>query len=1412
MDVFRSSIVSFAKASSVLALIFNLVGCTRAEKTSKLTIDVPMSTKNIALNTLELQHLVINVSGGGIPAVILYTWSACRDCAGPQPVPEHVIEVPSGSGRLIQVLALYSNTSSNLSKFYYGDQSADLAGGDVSVNIPVLSLTGEIPLASGSINGRWIDGQDGNGADFGPSGSIDIRYQPEGKPAMLVERSGILDGWFTAFGLANIPLRYVISESNRDLFGQAVELYGTSGIALSDRVAKFSIPAHTRVYTSGGSTLIDSNELEPTFNILGFFGAGVRSAHKVCADLNGLSQSSKTRLNNVGTFLNFAELSVGAAFPSVAMMAAGSISTMHWQGGIPHASCGSDAVKATQMYKDFLSLRIDNFENGKEGAGGFYYPFGRIEFPGGPVTAGSLAYAWADGNPLLTDLGSTGVKVAAALLPGGRSVLDRVDFFKVNDVEAALNAGDHYAPCTAIVAGGFGSTFLGSANLTANGQFMFEGTGFSSVDTDANRGLAMCFNRIGLGLAARGALLEPWIFSNSNNSNNGPYLRVQLYGAMSAGDEYRVIPQTCYAAEIKNYIPPTPPGTQSPDAPNTTGSPWNLSISSNGGWAQFSTTPGCAAPSGSLSVSIANTMATSGTFYIRANSPNLDREFMISGVPPETSYSPSYNRVDVDQPQLALSLAGTLGTNLCYPLRIERRDSLGSPLSTPNILNFTVDNGSGIPETIYPTMNDCVTMAAGVSDSNIPVSFSEKTFYYRAGASGTIRFQDSGSVYSSAQLNFTVDSLATNRPGKVVLQFQGTPPNPLEVGVCYNAVAKVVNDLGVEVATVSSIDVEIGLSSDDRLLIHPSGCYSSYSSERKVTINSGESRKMFGFRVTGPSSSSSLDIKQAQLPFDASSSAPISSIAAPTTRPALSFDLPANWYNKKIGTHEFRNSGNFRVINYVIPTGASLGFSCPSCSAGSNASGGILNWHSTDALNGHNLQFTVGLNGMIESFNLDPANFFGPEFRVISCGISLGGSVNNLVTTVGNTALVSNTDATPHITTGQTICINASSTFESTGGFVLQEDAKIIGWSDKTSTLRKTSPGGAVLGTGSFGGVAANLRLEFSFPPNSSSSSKAFALMNPTGTSTNATELNSVFMTMANESATGFFADGIYIEGNMTRNVLIRDAIVVLGTLGTMPGAAIKSVSSSMIDVKDLALRSSHEKNSVLDASNVASAATNSIFVNGVTMRSQNGATNGLGRLLWGSGGSDGTNNLNISFTNAAMILDGTAAMNSGMVRVMPNTNLSLERSYLVSSGMQPLIYIMDGTANLTARDNVLVQLGNYPMISIIPGGSDVVKSWMFGGNQLIRPSTAEGYTAVGGAGYSMIQAAGMSLQQTLTPPGGYGGLPNYGNSICLNDAYASGTSFANSSSGTWGGTLAPSMITPVIGAVPLVGGRPYCR
>lgn len=507
-------------------LVLQLVGCTRAAKdeSAKVSIALPatLSSKASASSTatLLLSHVVINATGAGIPVPIVGTWDSCHDCPNSAPLPSTFqLDVTSGTGRLIQVLAVYKDSVSGQMIFYYGDSTTDLNGSPLPLNVGIFQV-GQGNVTGGRVSGRYL-----STATNGPTSIIDIKYNPgNGKPALIVDRNAIVNGWFSVFMLSGANLQYVVRDTGEVLWGQEMSFESAamnpsenSG-AYFDQRARAYLPVHVRVRNDGGTTSYYSQDAE-TF-VWGYWGPGA-VGKKICTSgvestpsaLN-LKKYASTNLASSPNLTVSHYINHSLTVPTKAQLTDTSspMSSIVVEGGANmSSSCASFADTATNQYENFQKITLDLFDgNGGDSVAGFRGIFRN--------TGSNNFVTISTGDPR---------SISGQVLPGVETVFDSLRLFK------RLGTEDMHLDtpsCAEIAAGahGFVAGSSSDAAISSGGTFSLSST-ITSADASAGVSAVLCPVKNG-GLSPIGVFIGKWMFSSygSGGSTGGTPAKIGL--------------------------------------------------------------------------------------------------------------------------------------------------------------------------------------------------------------------------------------------------------------------------------------------------------------------------------------------------------------------------------------------------------------------------------------------------------------------------------------------------------------------------------------------------------------------------------------------------------------------------------------------------------------------------------------------------------------------------------------------------------------------------------------------------------------------------------------------------------------------------------------------------------------------
>lgn len=258
------------------SLLVSLLGCDRLKvDSSRVSLQVPKTLSgklNSTAATLSLQHVVVQITAPDLTSPITMIQSSKDNSAGI--TSEIALDVPSGAGRLIQVLAAYSDGLSDHASFiYYGDTAKELIGSSMAVDVPINRLgSSTTPLEEARIKGRYLTSN-----NSGPSGELKMVYRPAGKPAMIVDRKMIVGGWFEVGVFLDIPMDYVLPDGS--FLGQQWTL---TSLQPSASLIRIHMPANERrEWNSTGTSWRSQSERS---EFLGFFAssADLLTDKKIC--------------------------------------------------------------------------------------------------------------------------------------------------------------------------------------------------------------------------------------------------------------------------------------------------------------------------------------------------------------------------------------------------------------------------------------------------------------------------------------------------------------------------------------------------------------------------------------------------------------------------------------------------------------------------------------------------------------------------------------------------------------------------------------------------------------------------------------------------------------------------------------------------------------------------------------------------------------------------------------------------------------------------------------------------------------------------------------------------------------------------------------------------------------------------
>lgn len=537
--------IKFALLPIALIFGFAFFGCTRpiSETKSKINILFPLDLENSsaqsikAFSTTKLSHLVINVTGPGIAVPIVINWDSCRTCPVTQSTESFFMEIPSGSNRLIQVLAVYVDQDSETMRFFYGDLNAELNQAEMGLDIPVAKI-GTGPLVMGNVAGRYLTGQ-----DSGPTGIVNIRYNPGvGRPPLLIERAAIYNGWFSFFMLSGAALEYQLAETGQLLWGRPMDLdqaeMSPASASLEGaftRLAKVFVPVHVRVQNYGGSNTYSVEDAG--IYVWGYWGQGA-AAKAVCTvglnanpNLTKLAKFSVVDPSTSPVLTIKRNVAAAEVVPTAAELlnvtTPYSMVVVQGGGGSDMASsCGGFQDTAANQYLNFQKISLDLFDGeGRDRISGFY-GFLRRDFTSGQVL----------------NISSTTKSISGQVLPGVETVISGMRSYKrVSSDNFRL---DSAASCNEISRGMYGyvPADAAAAPLDVAGAFMIN-TNITAADATQGVSSVLC-PIVGGTPSLAGLFIDKWRFSPTSGGGgggtvggggSGPPVALKVYAPVAMG-------------------------------------------------------------------------------------------------------------------------------------------------------------------------------------------------------------------------------------------------------------------------------------------------------------------------------------------------------------------------------------------------------------------------------------------------------------------------------------------------------------------------------------------------------------------------------------------------------------------------------------------------------------------------------------------------------------------------------------------------------------------------------------------------------------------------------------------------------------------------------------------------------------
>lgn len=355
----------------VSTLMVVLGGCGTKEESSGIHVQFPdweamraadiarqSKVSSLAVSAEELDMVVVNVTGPGIAAPIMFRWERHDENAPPPPT-QISLTVPRGDARLVQVLALYEGQ--NGMDFYYDDESVNLTSDSSTVALTLANIASTAVTTDGDLVGRYL-----TEPQKGPTGKFQYRFNPGGgKPTMVVHVGEMFSGWVNLKILSNTFLSYSRLDGTPMFSGLTNESTAWYNSAKPEAALRIALPKGYR--DNNGDPNAVALEAVPQRRLLvGYFGPGVQE-EKVC--LQSFQNSIDVPDASIkGLYTDLAGLSPvkwsGKSPPSdpnsQAYVESLTVNSAPYQGGSDLENCATtsptDQSNQPQPFVDFLKI------------------------------------------------------------------------------------------------------------------------------------------------------------------------------------------------------------------------------------------------------------------------------------------------------------------------------------------------------------------------------------------------------------------------------------------------------------------------------------------------------------------------------------------------------------------------------------------------------------------------------------------------------------------------------------------------------------------------------------------------------------------------------------------------------------------------------------------------------------------------------------------------------------------------------------------------------------------------------------------------------------------------------------------------------------------------------------------------
>jgi hypothetical protein len=951
--------------------------CTRAPETSNVSFSLSLPSTGQNGSTAagdQLMHVAINVTGPGIASPIIYSWDGHQNGTKLTAPSSFAFDVAQGDSRLVQVLAVYQNETSGTMSFTYGDTTTAISGANVSLTVTMAPI-GAGSSVQGQISGRYL-----TGTDSGPTGIIDVNFNPGGgKRSLIIEKSFMANGWFSVFSLSGVQFEYMMN--GVPLFGGPVNLDSAAFVPAAgnlNQIVRAAIPTMVRANGGGGDKEFENAQIY----IWGFWNyGGDVSAKSVCNDLSAGAFSKIFRYNAVpasaNTLLTLSNATIGTVptYPAYANLLdkVSPLSAVTAGGGVgPTCASSTPSLNVIPVTKALID------GNGKDNSAGFR----------------NIFLNSATGSPLtITGTGTTAT-VTGSVLPGISSVYDRIKFYKrIGTPNSNFRIETPF--CKDIDSGASNFIWVGEATSINAGTGAFSASNVnidttSAAYSDGSMSIVAC----GASGPANADLAQVGLFQEiySGGGGGGKYLRIELTGAPNTSGTINATAGECYPMNFNLYEN----GTNF----NATAAVTISNINPGSTWYDVYTEASCTTPYSNgtpVTIAIGEQTNVGGGIYFKSTSTGAAQLFStvtVSGTD-NFSYTPASNLVNVGSPSFLISAPNDIlpysSGSYCYQFSVQRLDQNGFPMnsSSPISPSLSITGGGA---SVYANLGDCQAGTPTASGFTIAANSSFANLYVRgdsASSSNNVSVATIGSYPAAVKTISVSGASASPLASKFILN-----PVSLYAGLCNALDILHVNSAGDEIPTPSPINITLGANSNDVQFYTDSSC-GSLIPDKIFNFGGGMSQARIYF-VPSLAIGTSLALTATTGSMNGASTA--ANVTAPSAgqEPYATFSIPVI-KSTILGAHDFATP---KVINFSLSAGATI--SCELASGPSfnvwtpcsgQMTGTTFSWNSTDAVGGYGFRFTVSAAGKPnKEYKFIPAEIysrFGQMFTVKNCDITL---------------------------------------------------------------------------------------------------------------------------------------------------------------------------------------------------------------------------------------------------------------------------------------------------------------------------------------------------------------------------------------------------------------------------------------